>query len=222
MAFSDARNERDRAETGRNSTNHGGGTGGFGGRSASGARGTLSQQQDQRNLANARSRGNIAPGVGMGSATDARARNSRYNQNLIASGPLTAHNMWEAFKSLPTSGVGAVSTMLGALGVPGLGPQYEGVTPRSATGYSYDGPNRFAVNGSNSAMQGGIRPIQAAGAPGAAGQSPQMAWQSMQPAMLGGPVPGLQNYSVNTPGYNYLGSVGKPQQPAMFGMPRRG
>jgi hypothetical protein len=73
-------------------------------------------------------------------------------------------------------------------------------------------------------QQPGVQPVRPAGTPAAA--SPQMAWQSMQPAMLGGPVPGLQNYSVNTPGYNFLGSVGAPQQQqaAMFGrgVPRRG
>jgi hypothetical protein len=54
MAFSDARNERDRADTGRNSGNHGGGA----------DRGTKSQQQDRQNFGDARRAGNAAPGVG--------------------------------------------------------------------------------------------------------------------------------------------------------------
>jgi hypothetical protein len=69
MAFSDARNERDRADTGRNSGNHGN----------SGQRGTMGQQQDRRNMDAARNVGNRAPGVrggafGAGSSTAADHR----------------------------------------------------------------------------------------------------------------------------------------------------
>jgi hypothetical protein len=103
-------------------------------------------------------------------------------------------------------------------GAPGAGGGWAGVNSPQPGGGTGNGGQMAGIN-----RPAGVQPVQAAGIPGAAA-SPQMAWNSMQPAMLGGPVPGLQNYSVNTPGYNFLGSVGgpqKPQQAAMFGRPPR-
>jgi hypothetical protein len=314
MPFSDARNERDRADTGRNSGNHGGGNAGaagdrnraamFGGGFGSGARGTLGQQQDRRNMETARRSGNAAPGVGANNNRGTLSQmQDRINTNRALARSNTApgvgnyskamddyNNLGQGFLDDPLGAIGrffgsgfgvgeidpstqAPKSFLGrstaswgidpigaAIGLGSnfmgpagslLGAGYRGL--KSLSGWqgpmiAFDGnqpvtggfPSMGGPGSPTSPQSGGgtgnggqmasigqpagVQPVRPAGTPGAA--SPQMAWNSMQPAMLGGPVPGLQNYSVNTPGYNFLGSVGAPQQQqaAMFGrgVPRRG
>lgn len=120
------------------------------------------------------------------------------------------------------TGIPGLSTIGGLLGsqIPG-GTVLHGGDPALAgynTGTGMPGQSIPGGGTGNAGMGGfnrpaGVQPMRPVGAPGAAlSQSPQMAWQTMQPAMLGGPVPGLQNYGVNTPGYNYLA-----KKPAMFG-----
>jgi hypothetical protein len=87
MAFSDARNERDRADTGRNSNNHGGGA----------DRGTKSQQQDRRNMDAARAAGNRAPGV-RGGGRNASGMSSAAADHLVAMGRVST-------PSIPGTGV---------------------------------------------------------------------------------------------------------------------
>lgn len=87
--------------------------------------------------------------VDRGPTMDSRARNPRYSQRPIATGPMSLHNM-AALANLAAPG-GSLRAALG------IGPQYEGVTPRSGTGYDYDSPNRLGqgqFNGNPMAMSG--------------------------------------------------------------------
>lgn len=84
-----------------------------------------------------RSYGGGQAGAGAG---DSRSRNPRYSQNPIASGPLTAHNLLALGNMLAPGGW--------ARNLMGIGPQYSGVTPRNATGFSYDPKNMaFGASG---------------------------------------------------------------------------
>ncbi|OQW38094.1 MAG: hypothetical protein A4E20_04790 [Nitrospira sp. SG-bin2] len=153
---------------------------------------------------------------GGGPSMDSRARNPRYSASPIASGPLTAYNAFEALRSIPTSPFGAANLIGGALGIPGLGPQYQGVTPRSATGYSYDGPDRGWMMGSR---QGG-------GHPGLLGlgmnqprpkppapQQPGLGMASAGAMNFGyQPFNGMQGSQWTRPGYQFVGP-GFPQIP---------
>jgi hypothetical protein len=110
MAFSDARNERDRADTGRNSGNHGGGA----------DRGTKSQQQDRQNFGDARRAGNAAPGV---SANNNRGtmgqQQDRINTNRAVARSNTAPgvgNYSKAMDDYNNVGQGFFDDPLGALG----------------------------------------------------------------------------------------------------------
>jgi hypothetical protein len=178
---------------------------------AGNSRGTAGQQQDRRNAATAQRAGNVAPGVGGSGPNphDTRARNSRYNQNLIASGPMTMHNMRTLGGMLPGPGMALKAGMMAT----GLGPQFEGVSPRSATGYSYDGPNRFATMGSSLFPNQGVQGIQAAGQrpPMAQPQMPGMSQMQMPAAQLS--VPGPSQYGVNLPSYGYFGKPPALQRP---------
>ncbi len=110
MAFSDARNERDRAETGRNSDNHGN----------SGQRGTMGQQQDRRNMANARGMGNAAPGVGANNNRGTLAQQQdRINMNRALARSNTAPgvgNYSKAMDDYNNVGQGFFDDPLGAIG----------------------------------------------------------------------------------------------------------
>lgn len=199
MAFSDARNERDRAETGRNSSNHGG--------------------RDARAAAD---RNLNAMGLGVGHQFDTRARNTRYSQNQIATRPATLNNIGRAvINGLPGVGmIGKVASMVGGQ-ITGNYDPYSG--PRgNTTGFSYDGPNRFATLGSgiNPAMPQGVSPMQAIRPAGAAQPiTPPMPQSMVNPAMLS--VGGGKPYGVNLPAFGYFGQPGQQRpQPAMFGMPR--
>lgn len=120
MAFSDARNERDRAETGRNSSNHGGG--------------------DARAAAE---RNREAMGLGVSHNFDSRMRNSRYNQNTIATRQPTLGNIGRAIIGGIPGPIGIGKALIGGA-INGSIDPYSG--PRgNTTGFSYDGPNRFAA-----------------------------------------------------------------------------
>jgi hypothetical protein len=129
MAFSDARNERDRAETGRNSTNHGGGD------HAGAAR---------RNT-NAMAARNSVTMPGPGTRPTFQPRRT---QNVTPSYELTPHNIQQALGMAPLGPMSAVGSLLGALGVPGFAPEFEGFTGNVMGPGDYDPRNRIP------AMQG--------------------------------------------------------------------
>lgn len=124
MAFSDARNERDRAETGRNSQNHGGGD---------------PRAAATRNT-NAMAARNSVRGLMPGTRP---AFQPRRTQNVTPSYELTPHNVIEALGMAPLGPMSAVGSFLGALGVPGFAPQFEGFTGNVMGPGDYDGPNAF-------------------------------------------------------------------------------
>jgi hypothetical protein len=117
MAFSDARNERDRADTGRNSDNHGNAGGGRGGM---GGRGTLGQQQDRRNMDAARRAGNAAPGVGANNNRGTLSQmQDRINTNRAVARSNTAPgvgNYSKAMDDYNNVGQGFFDDPLGTLG----------------------------------------------------------------------------------------------------------
>jgi hypothetical protein len=117
MAFSDARNERDRADTGRNSDNHGNAGGG---RGAMGGRGTLGQQQDRRNMDAARRAGNAAPGVGANNNRGTLSQmQDRINTNRAVARSNTAPgvgNYSKAMDDYNNVGQGFFDDPFGALG----------------------------------------------------------------------------------------------------------
>jgi hypothetical protein len=198
------RRNQDNARGAGNSAPGVGGGGGFGG-----GRGTMSQQQDRVNMANATRAGNMAPGV-RGNEFDSRARNSRYQQNRIATRPATLGNIAQAISmGMPGPGMIAKGIAMGA----GYDP-YSGPVGHT-TGYSYDGPNRFATNGSSlfPNPQQGIQGIQAAGQrpPVAQPQMPGMSQMQMPAAQLS--VPGPSQYGVNLPSYGYFGKPPALQRP---------
>jgi hypothetical protein len=124
MAFSDARNEAARAETGRNATNHGD-------YDHAGAA--------QRNT-NAMAARNSVRGLGF----DPRF-NPRRRQNVTPSYELTPHNVVEALGMAPLGPMSAVGSMLGALGVPGFAPEFEGFTGNVMGPGDYDPTNRTGL-----------------------------------------------------------------------------
>ena len=73
---------------------------------------------------------------------DSRGRNSRYSQNGIATRPATVGNIATALSNA-IPGMGVARTALGLATGAGIDP-YSGPVGRT-TGYSYDGPNRFAA-----------------------------------------------------------------------------
>lgn len=124
MAFSDARNERARAETGRNATNHGGG--------------------DPRAAARRNTDAMAARNMPRGLGFDPRFQ-PRRTQNPSASYELTPHNIRQALGMMPLGPMSAVGSLLGALGVPGLAPEFEGYTGNVMGPGDYDPSNRFGA-----------------------------------------------------------------------------
>ena len=125
MAFSDARNERDRAETGKNSTNHGDYD------HAGAAR---------RNTDAMAARNSVTP-IGLGT----RPRSFRRTTNVTPSYELTPHNVMQALGMAPMGPMSSVSAMLGALGVPGFAPEFEGFTGNVLGPGDYDPTNRAGL-----------------------------------------------------------------------------
>jgi hypothetical protein len=144
MAFSDARNERDRTETGKNSSNHGGRDNAGAERRnreamARGERGTPSQQQDRRNMQNARHAGNVAPGVAGSRGRYSDARDDPVAQENRARN-LDAQNVGESWGD----GVAGVANELGHLvgGLLGFDEREEGFaeTAMDMARSEYQGP----------------------------------------------------------------------------------
>jgi hypothetical protein len=126
MAFSDARNERDRADTGRNSTNHGGGD-----PRAAAARNTNAMA----------ARNSVAP-IGLGTRP---AFQPRRTANVTPSYEMSLHNLREVMGMMPLGPMSAVGSFMGALGVPGFAPEFEGFTGNVMGPGDYDPSNRFAT-----------------------------------------------------------------------------
>jgi hypothetical protein len=233
MAFSDARNERDRAETGKNSSNHGGSMGG---------RGTMGQQQDRRNMETARRAGNVAPGVGRSFSPNDKPMNATYGslpsfqprrtQNPTPSYDMTPGNLAKMAAMMggtlmggsPLTAMGMMGRPLGSMAGPAIGGLmgFEGYRGAVNGPGDYDGPNRFATNGSamfpnqQPQMQQGI---QAAGAPKPPMAQPGMGQQQMAPGQFN--VPGPSQYGVNLPSYGYFGqppALKRPQSAIMGGI----
>jgi hypothetical protein len=120
MAFSDARNERDRAETGRNSTNHGGDHAGA----------------DARNRAamGTRAPGGFAPGMSSYQPRRAPTTPNSYDMNM--------HNMWELAKIAGRFMGGPVTTSAGMIGGWGA-PDFTGFRGRTPGVGDYDSTNRL-------------------------------------------------------------------------------
>jgi hypothetical protein len=211
----EVRDARGNAGYGGGGTRSGGGFGGgFGGRFG-GNRGTLSQQQDRINQASARAHGNIAPGVPEGFVRGMNLATSRRTVNPTTTRPLTPHNLWEAFKAMPMSGIGAVNLLGGALGVPGMGPQYEGQVGMANSPGDYDPSNRFGTTDSRM-FRPNVAPVQAAGA-AQPSQAPMGGGglNQMQVPAAQFSIPGPSQYGVNLPSYGYFG-----QPPAQARPPR--
>lgn len=188
-----------------------------GGSGNSGARGTLSQQQDRRNMANAQRAGNIAPGVDRDFVSGMKNATMRRTLNPSPSYPMSLHNMIELSKMLPGPGMG-LRALGGALGL-GIGPEFEGPMGMANTPGDMDPTNRAGTNPMNTVPMPGVQGITPAGQGGAGAPTmPGMTPLAMQPAMLGGPVPGLQDYSVQLPGYNYFGQPPALTRPPGTGM----
>jgi hypothetical protein len=188
MAFSDARNERDRAETGKNSSTHGGGD---------------AKAAERRNV-NAMAANNRPTNR----PVDTRFQ-PRRTQNITPSYEMSLHNMMELSKMMPGPGMG-LRGLGGAFGL-GVGPDFQGFTGNRYGPGDYDPANRFGVGNNQSPMQQqGIQGIQAAGLP----KPPTPPMQGMSPfTMQGGQmsVPGPSQYGVNLPSYGYFGSPGMPK-----------
>lgn len=121
MAFSDARNERDRAETGHNSTNHGGGDW---------------RDAQRRNVDAMASRNMVTGNV---------PRGFRRTANPTPSYDLSLHNLREMMGMMPLGPMSAVSSVMGALGVPGFAPDFQGYNGNVQGPGDYDPTNRFGT-----------------------------------------------------------------------------
>jgi hypothetical protein len=126
MAFSDARNERDRAETGRNSNNHGGGD---------------ARAAAERNL-NAMAANNRAVNAPFGGLSRQQFRRT---PNVTPSYDMSLHNMMELAKMMPGPMMGLRG--LGAAVGLGTGPNFTGATGNVHGPGDYDPTNRFAGDG---------------------------------------------------------------------------
>ena len=126
MSFSDARNERSRAETGRNATNHGGGD---------------PRAAAQRNRNAMAARNSVAP-VGLGTRP---AFQPRRTPNPTPSYEMSLHNLREVMGMMPLGPMGALRSLGGALGVPGLAPDFRGFTGNVMGPGDYDPTNRLGL-----------------------------------------------------------------------------
>ena len=126
MAFSDARNERDRAETGRNSSNHGGGD----------ARAAAERNRDAMA---ARNTPTNAPYGGM------PRQQFRRSVNPTPSYEMSLRNMYELSKMMPGPMMG-LRGLGAAIGL-GTGPEFSGATGNVHGPGDYDPTNRFAGEG---------------------------------------------------------------------------
>lgn len=72
-------------------------------------------------------------------------RQFRRSVNPTTTRPLTAHNIIEALGMMPLGPMSSVGAMLGAVGVPGFAPEFEGPEGHAYGPGDYDPSNRFGT-----------------------------------------------------------------------------
>lgn len=188
MAFSDARNERDRAETGRNSTNHGGGD----------ARAAADRNRNAMAANNSPMNRGFNPNF-----------NPRRTPNMSPSYEMSLRNMMALSGMMPGPGMAVRAGMMAS----GLGPQFEGYTGNVMGPGDYDPKNWLGQRGGSAmGMPAGRPPITAAGQPKPV-TPPGMTPLQVPAAQLS--VPGPSQYGVNLPSYGYFGQPPALQRPGM-------